>query len=133
VKTLEASSNGDCGKVTTLVPVLFVAARVTVTVCVVTVPSQPVETTVITLGEPAVKDCPADTAPDEVANPPTVIAPPATFAVGFRVIEATALATVAVYAMVVEAKAGVSVPELSTKLSNFESVLAEAVLVTATV
>jgi hypothetical protein len=76
--------------------VLSAAVRVTVTVYVFTDPSQPVETTAIALPVPAVSDWPDDAAPDVVADPPTVIEPPATFAVGVRVIDATAFTTVAV-------------------------------------
>jgi hypothetical protein len=42
------------------------------------------------------RDCADDAAPDTVADPPTVIEPPATFAVGVRVTDATAFTTVAV-------------------------------------
>ena len=44
---------------------------------------------------PAVSDCPDDAAPDAVVEPATVIAPPATFAVGVRVTDVTAFTTVA--------------------------------------
>jgi hypothetical protein len=59
--------------------------------------------------------------------------PPATFAVGVMVMDATAFTTVAVYEYVLEAKAGANVPELSTKVANFASVFTDAALVTAIV
>jgi hypothetical protein len=74
---------------------LSAAVRVTVTVYVTAEPSQPVDTTAMALVVPAVSDCPDDAAPDVVADPPTVIEPPATFAVGVRVTDATAFTTVA--------------------------------------
>jgi hypothetical protein len=59
--------------------------------------------------------------------------PPATFAVGVMVMDATAFTTVAVYEYVPDANATFNEPELSTRLFRSASAFDEAVLVTATV
>jgi hypothetical protein len=74
-----------------------------------------------------------DATPELVAEPPTVMEPPATFAVGVRVIAATPLDTVAVYAVVVDKNTGLSVPELSAKPCKLASAFTDAVLVIAIV
>jgi hypothetical protein len=78
-----------------------IAVRVTVTVYVFTEPSQEVETTESTFPEPTVSACAADAEPVVVYVLPeiledTVIEPPAIFAVGVKVTDATAFFTVAV-------------------------------------
>jgi hypothetical protein len=55
-----------------------------------------VDTTEIAFPVPAVRAWPDDAAPDDVPEPPTVIEPPAAFAAGVNVTDATAFTTVAV-------------------------------------
>jgi hypothetical protein len=92
-----------------------------------------VDTTEIALLEPAVRAWLDDAAPDAVLEPATVMEPPATFAVGVRVRDATAFTTVAVYVYVPDAKLGANVPVLSTSVFSSASALVDAVLVTTTV
>jgi hypothetical protein len=55
-----------------------------------------VDTTEIAFPVPAVRAWPDEAAPDDVPEPPTVMEPPAAFAVGVRAIDTTAFSTVAV-------------------------------------
>jgi hypothetical protein len=98
----------------------------------VVVPSPAVTTTLIAAFAPTEIACPPDAEPDMVDDPPTVTKAPLSLFVGVMVMEDIAFSTVVVYAVVLDANAGVSVPELSTKLSRFASVFPDAVLVTAT-
>jgi hypothetical protein len=82
---------------------------------------------------PTVTACDADAELEAVDVPATVTDADGSITIGERVIDATAFTTIAVYAVVPDENAGVSVPELSTKLSSVATVLDPAVLVTAMV
>jgi hypothetical protein len=75
---------------------------------------------------------PDDAVPDAVDTPATVIEAPKSFDVGVRVMVATAFTMVVVYAVVLDAKAGLREPELSTNEAKSASTFTDAVLVTAT-
>jgi hypothetical protein len=81
---------------------------------------------------PVVIACADDAVPDVVDDPPTVTDAPSSSSVGVMVREDTAFTTVAVYAVVPDANAGLKEPELSTNDVKSTSTFTDAVLVTAT-
>ena len=97
----------------------------------VVVPSPAVTTTLIALA-PTESACADDAVPDVVDDPPTVTDAPSSSSVGMMVMEDTAFTTVAVYAVVPDANAGLREPELSTNDVKSTSTFTDAVLVTAT-
>jgi hypothetical protein len=78
--------------------------------------------------------CPDDAVPDTTELPATVTVAPSSSSVGVMVMDDTAFFTSGtVYAVVVDEKVGVSVPELNTSPLKSTSTFTDVVLVTSTV
>jgi hypothetical protein len=109
------------------------AILVTVTVYVLVVAPSPAVTTTLMAGfVPTTMACAADAEPDVVSEPATVTDAPLSSSVGVIVIEDTPFTSETVYAVVPNANAGVSVPELRTKDVRSTSTFTDVVLVTVT-
>ena len=104
---------------------------VTVYVFVV-VPLPAVTTTLIAGFAPQTRACADDAVPEVVGVLATVTVAPSSSSVGMMVMEDIAFTTVAVYAVVPDANAGLREPELSTNDVRSTSTFTDAVLVTAT-
>jgi hypothetical protein len=81
---------------------------------------------------PTAKDCAEDTAPEETAEPPTMMEAPVSVLMGVTVTNDTLFGTLKVYDVVPLAKAGVKVPALTTRLPSVLTVLSAAGRVTVT-